>query len=242
MASHARANKMTVIGYESNIGRRRAVAQEGASANYVDRRQEILRAAAEVFKRRGFGRTTLNDVANETGIDRASLYYYFASKEELFQELVMDAVEMNLTIATAIRDGPGTAAEKLRRLVEEIMQKYASQYPVLYVLIQENLRHVAPEHSGWAARMRELTHEYENVVIELVETGRTDGTLRPIAPAWLIAYGILGTVSWTHRWFNPSRSAVSADEIGGAYAEMLLEGLVTKRSRRQRARHTGGRF
>src|SRR5215213_2915226 len=123
----------------SNIARRRAAARHGGKSRYADRRNEIAHTAAELFKRNGFQGTTLNDIAEAMGTDRASLYYYVSSKEELFQEVVSEAVHVNLAAATAIHDGPGDAPEKIRRLVEGLMISYSDYYPVLYVLIQENL-------------------------------------------------------------------------------------------------------
>ena len=40
-----------------------------------------------------------------------------------------------------------------------------------------------------------------------------------------MAYGIFGLVGWTHRWFRPAESSVSAEEIGKTYAEMVLSGI-----------------
>jgi hypothetical protein len=41
---------------------------------------------------------------------------------------------------------------------------------------------------------------------------------------WVIAYGIIGMVTWSNRWFHPDKSAVRAEEIGAACAETLLQG------------------
>ena len=210
----------------SNIARRRAAARGGGGTRYEDRRREIVEAAAGVFKRHGFRGTTLAQVADAMGTDRASLYYYVSSKEELFQEVVSEAVRVNLATATTIRDDDAPAPEKLRRLIESLMSSYADYYPVLYVLIQENLSHVAPEHSDWATEMRRVNREYERVVIDIVETGQAQGTIRDAAPAWLVAYGIIGMVGWTNRWFNPNESKVTAPEIGAAFADIVLHGLA----------------
>jgi AcrR family transcriptional regulator len=211
----------------SNIARRRAAARDDARSGYVDRRREIVDAATKVFKERGFRGTTLSHVAEAMGADRASLYYYVSSKEELFQEIVTDAVKVNLAEATAIRDAEGTAPEKLRRIIEGLMNSYAEYYPVLYVLIQENLNHVAPERSDWADDMKRVNHEYERILIDIIQTGQDDGTFRSTAPAWLLAYGIIGMVGWTNRWFNPNESPIDAPEIGAAFADTLLLGLTT---------------
>jgi TetR/AcrR family transcriptional regulator, cholesterol catabolism regulator len=219
------------VASDSNIGRRRAAARAEGRAGYEERRLEVLRTAAGVFKQRGFQGTTLNHIAEALNTDRASLYYYVGSKEELFQEIVSEAMRVNVETAVQIRDAGGRAPEILRRLIEALMVSYGEYYPVLYVLIQENLNHVAPERSGWAKEMRNINQEYEQLMIGVVEAGQRDGTLRDTAPAWLIAYGIIGMVGWTNRWFNPNRAKAGAAEIGGAFADMLLDGLVVPQSR-----------
>lgn len=209
----------------SAIAQRRATAQGYRRRAYVDRRQEIIGAAADVFKQRGFQGTTLSHVAEAMDTDRASLYYYFASKDELFQEVVDQAVSVNLETAIAIRDEGGSAVEKLRRLIVALMQSYADFYPVLYLVIQENLSHVAPERSQWASEVRAINNEFMDVLIEIVADGQRDGTLRATSPAWLEAYGVMGIVGWTNRWFNPADSTMSAAEIGEVFANMVLQGL-----------------
>ncbi len=222
---------MRAVAAESNIGRRRAAARAGGRTEYEERRQEIQRAAAQVFKERGYQGTTLNHVATALGTDRASLYYYVGSKEELFQDIVSEAMRINVKLAREIQAASGTAPEKLRRLIEALLISYEEHYPVLYVVIQENLNHVSRERFTWASEMRRINREYEQIVIDIVESGQRDGTLRATAPAWLIAYGIIGMAGWTNRWFNPNRARaanprIGAAEIGSAFADMLLVGLV----------------
>jgi AcrR family transcriptional regulator len=192
----------------SGIGRRRAAARDEGKAAYRERRAEIVLAAAAMFKRKGYRGTNLGDVADALGLDRASLYYYIGSKEELFHDVV------------------GTPAEKLRTLVVGLMNSYAESYPFLYVYIQENLNQVSRDRSAWAREMRGYNKRYENVVVDIVQAGLDDGSFRSPGPASVIAYGIIGMVAWTNRWFNPNESLVSAQQIGSAYAETLLAGLA----------------
>ncbi|RJF92466.1 TetR/AcrR family transcriptional regulator [Noviherbaspirillum saxi] len=57
------------------------------------KRQEILKAATEVFQEAGFERTSMEDIRKRAGFCKATLYSYFPSKEELFMEIVIDASE-----------------------------------------------------------------------------------------------------------------------------------------------------
>lgn len=211
---------------QSKSAGRRAAARDDATSGYADRRAEILRAAAGVFKSRGLRGSTFSHVAEALGTDRASLYYYFSSKEELFQELVSEAVRVNLDAATAVSKEKIDAPEKLRRIIEALMVSYGEFYPVLYLLIQENLSHVAPEHQDWADGIREVNRKYEKLLVRIIEQGQKDGTIRTHAPPWVLAYGIIGMVGWSNRWFNPADSELSAEEIGKAFADTVLDGLA----------------
>lgn len=211
---------------ESKIGKRRSAARDEPRMRYARRRREIVEVAAQVFKQRGYRGTSISRIADEMGVDRASMYYYVGSKEELFQEIVSEAVKLNLADAIALRDAQMPAPQKLRALVEGLMRSYAEHFPVLYVLIQENLAHVSPERSEWAEEMKKTNRSYEQIVIEIVEAGQAEGSIRATAPAWLLAYGIIGMVGWTNRWFNPQHGELGAEQIGRAFADTLLDGLA----------------
>lgn len=210
----------------SNIGQRRAAAKDDSSVAYAERREEIKRAAGELFKRHGFRGTSIGKVAEALKLDRATLYYYIGSKEELFDEVVSEAVEANLQVAQAILAGDASAPEKLHDLVTSLMRSYADHYPFLYVFIQENLSHVSGNRKTWSQKMRNVNKQYEDVVVAIIEQGIADGAFRPTAAPWVQAYGLLGMVAWTNRWFNPDESDVDAEYIGETYADLLLRGLL----------------
>lgn len=210
---------------DSGIGRRRAAARGRKDGGYAVRRAEIVRAAADVFKSNGYRGTSLADIAQAVGTERASLYYYVSSKEELLDEVVTDVVMANVETAVTIRDSPGPAPDKLRELVVGLMVSYAENFPFLYVYLQENLAHVAESRREWAEQMRQVNRRWEDAVTDIVSQGIEEGSLHPITDPRVMAYGIIGMVSWTNRWFNPERAKVDAAAIGESYARMLLSGM-----------------
>ena len=224
----------------SGIGRRRNRAQKSGSDSYQQRRREIAHAAAGVFNRKGFRGTSLGAVAAELGIDRASLYYYIGSKEELFDEVVREVTEVNVARALAIEASVDSPPEKLRALIKDLMESYGRNYPLLYIYIRENLSHVAGDRSAWAAQMKRLNRRYEESAVAIIQQGLDDGTFRALGSARVIAFGILGMVGWTNRWFVPDRSAESAAEIGDGYAELILTGLVSSGAPRRAKRVAPG--
>ncbi|OOL32255.1 hypothetical protein GQ85_08480 [Rhodococcus rhodochrous] len=217
---------MTDQDAESGIGRRRALARDSNNALYKDRRAEIIAAAATLFKKKGYRGTSLADIGKEIGADRASIYYYFGSKEEIFDTVVTDVVVNNLRVAERIRDSDKTPTSKLRELVVKLMVSYEEHYPFLYVYLQENMAHVSSERQNWAKSMRSVNRRYEKAVQEIIEQGIASGEFRSLTDPQVLAFGVMGIVSWTNRWFNPATTTVNAQAIGEAYAEILIQGLA----------------
>jgi AcrR family transcriptional regulator len=167
---------------------------------------------------------SMSAVAAELGMDRATLYYYFSSKEQMFDEIVRSVLEGNDELARRIAGSAISPNRKLRELVTSMMISYGTNYPLLYIYIREDLAHVSDTRSNWSAQMRALNRSIEQSIIDIVEQGYADGSFRRVGSARTVAYGILGMLNWTHRWFRPDRSE-PAEEVGKVFAEMVLSGL-----------------
>src|SRR3546814_105209 len=80
----------------SNISKRRSSALKEGSAEYLAKRAELLAIAANQFKTKGYRSAKLAEIGLKAGLDRATVYYYFGSKEELFRECLRSGVEANI--------------------------------------------------------------------------------------------------------------------------------------------------
>lgn len=221
MGKAALGNDSTVI------GRRRSAASKDSRASYQHRRQEVSEAAVRVFNRLGYKGASLSAVAAELGVDRATIYYYFSSKEQLFDEILRTVLEQNLALTKRIADSNMSPRRKLRELLTAFMVSYKDNYPLLYIYIREDLSQVSDKRSIWSAEMRRMNKEIEEAVIRMIEQGFADGSLRRIGSAKVVAAGLLGMLNWTHRWFRPDRAEASAEDIGNTFAELALSGLET---------------
>lgn len=213
----------------SNIGKRRAAAKAKNIDKdaYRRRRQEIAEAAARVFNRKGFRGTSISAVADELQIDRASIYYYISSKEELFDEVIREASLENVANAQRIQASDAPPVEKLNTLMRELMVSYAATYPLLYIYIREDLSHVSDKRSAWAKQMKKINRQYDDAVTSIIEEGYADGSFRDVGPARVVAFGVIGMLNWTNRWFQPETSKLPADQIGNMFAELVTAGLVS---------------
>ncbi len=220
----------------SNIGRRRAAALHQDAETYSNRRREIVEAAAHLFRKNGYASTSFNDIAAALGTDRATIYYYVASKKELLLEAVRDAVESVAKGALEIRKSNDSPPKKLHDLIVALLKSYAENYPHQYVYIQEGMA----MHKEQDTHLFKLGQLYERCLVEIVEEGMADGSFRAGGDPKIIAYGILGALNWTHRWLNP-RGRLASVQVAESFSDMFLQGLQpraisTARSSRAKTR------
>jgi AcrR family transcriptional regulator len=216
---------------KTNIGKRREANANAdtSSAFYQERRKAIIDAAAEVFLERGYEAASLNVIAEKLGTDRASLYYYFGSKQELFREIVREAAEKSVTTAEAIAAKQGPADLKLREAFQSVMEAYSDSYPYMHVFLQENFPATVGTEDAWNAESREWARRYYMAIRHIIQQGVDEGTFKPPLPIGVTTMGVLGTVNWAHRWYKPGGNLSPAD-IGDGFAKMILSGLVSSRT------------
>ncbi|MDT2007417.1 TetR/AcrR family transcriptional regulator [Rhodococcus opacus] len=215
------------------MSRRRRSAQNDSSPSYQAKRRELLQTAADVFQEKGYDAATLHDIAERFGTDRASIYYYFASKKELFQALFHDVVsgvlDENLRAAAEIAEIDIAAPEKLRRLVELQMLSYENNYPYVYLYIQEDMAKLEFQSTPWAKDMLRKTKRFEAIVSGVLEQGVAEGTFRDDVPTALMAKALFGMINWTHRWLKPGPRRVDAKQTIDAFCTLFFQGALIKR-------------
>jgi AcrR family transcriptional regulator len=213
----------------SGLSYRRRSAQVENSAAYQAKRAELLQIAGTVFKEKGFEATTLNDIAGHFGTDRAAIYYYFASKKELFQEVfhatAKKVLDENIAEAARIAATDLGARQKLRLLLEQQIQSYEKNYPYVFVYIQEDMGKVAFQKTPWAREMVRKTRRFEEIVSDIVVAGVQDGTFRDDLPVPLVLKALFGMVNWTHRWFKPGDRQGTAEQTIETFSAIFFEGF-----------------
>ena len=208
---------------KSGIEARRKAALEDGSAPYLARREEIIQAAAHVFGERGFEAATLRDVAAAMGTDRASLYYYVGSKEELLQEIVREALGRDIATAEQVKRSRASSRDKIGALITAMVNSYAVNYPHMSVYI-EDLGRISRQDSEWSIDVITRTKTYESLVHAILDKGQRDGTLRKDLSVELCALSLFGMINWMHRWYRPGVKW-SPGEVAHTYTEIFLNGF-----------------
>lgn len=208
----------------SGIGLKRVRALDTGAPAYTKRRAAVIDAAVRVLREKGYAATTISDIATAAGLDRATLYYYFRSKDDIFGVLVSDAVNRLVAEARKIAESDEDPTTQLEQLIRSLMDTYARDYPHVYLYLQEDLAKIEPTETEWRENMIECGREYERTIATVVERGIADGSFQTDADPRVITYAVTGMLSWTYRWYNPE-GEWDSDALGKTFARLVLDGL-----------------
>ena len=212
----------------SNISKRRTSALKEGSGEYLAKRTELIEVAGQQFKANGLKATTLAEIGQKAGMDRATVYYYFGCKEELFRECLRVGVEANIAACEAIfTDQTLTSGQKLRAVITQLMSAYDQYYPHMYVYISEEMSRITSEESAWAQRIISKTRTFEQIVISLISDLMKADDVRSDIAVSVAANAVFGMLNWTHRWYQPN-GAHSASEISNAFCEIFFNGMARR--------------
>lgn len=196
----------------------RFVAAEGGGAT----REQIIRAALELFAEYGYRGTSLRRLASAVGIEAGSLYNHFASKAELLADMVLFGTrELLLGVGELVAAAPLDPIERLRTAIHAHIVFYAIHREQVQVLERE----VQMLTGAYAKENHKVRAEYELLFRQILDEGIEAGCFRPEYPD-AMAKGILRLAFGTAAWFR-SDGRYSADEVADFYADVLLRGIVT---------------
>jgi len=168
-----------------------------------------LELMAEPFAARGFEATRIEDLAEATGIPKATLYYHFSGKEEILAWLLMRVLGEFRAATQEATEGPGSARDCLARVVKAELVVMAAHPVACRVLLNE---------LGRAGRIPEtataITESFHVPVRRVLEGGLRDGSLPGARDPETLASAIFGAVTLTglhylleDRTLNPTRLA-----------------------------------
>lgn len=203
------------------MGERRARQRRAQRSRRADARwNEILEGTARVFRSVGYTQATLGDVAEEVGIDRASLYYYVSNKQELLVELLAGPI-MNFEqrcLAIYEQDLPPT--EKVRLAMVSHMEVLERLYPESFIFIAERLDTIGPE----VEAIERSSRTYHLVLTNMIRDGQATGEFRSDIDPVLAMHALIGMCNWVHRWYR-AEGRLSLPDIGAGFASILIDGL-----------------
>lgn len=202
------------------------MARKTSAINIVP--QAILEAASNLFIRRGYEGTTMQDIAQELGISRSALYYYFKNKEEILVSLTEGLTVAAQQLASQVVEKGKAPDEALRELIHQ-HAKLILYRPVQFRVV-EQAEGSLPEKQRQIAESarRILLQRFTDVIQRGIETGRFR-----MVNARVAAFSIIGMCNWTAWWFKAD-GVKTAEEIAEMMADFSLHALEREEMKKDR--------
>ena len=182
------------------------------------RRTEILHAALNAFRCKGYHATTLDDIAELLGVRKTALYHYFPDKEAILYACHQEGLEEVAGIIAAARRQL-TSAEQLAYAIREHVRVMTDTLEGSSLAFETSA--LAPAHQSEVIAARD---RYEQALREIVRAGIAAGEFRTVDPK-IAVFAILGAINWIARWYTP-KGSVRPPELGAQFADTLVRGLL----------------
>jgi len=183
-------------------------------------KEKIIEYSIQLFEKKGFSETSIQDIVNSIGVTKGSFYYYFSSKEELLMDIHLRYIDELLGRQEQILADPSTSKQKLFETVYMLISSIKTKGTSARIFFRE-MRHLSDARLAQIIDKRdEFRLNVERLIREGIEIGEFRKDLNPV----IVTFGILGAANWSYQWFNPD-GKVSDREVAEIFVEMILKGI-----------------
>ena len=173
------------------------------------KRERILAAAVDLFYHQGYGKTTLEQVANELQVTKPFIYAHFASKNELLVEICSRAINL-------AHESLNRATERLETVVRDFLTAVLTHQPHAMIYSREEKELEQKDRDA----INQLRRGFDKRLVELIELGVKSGEFYA-DDVQLTALAIGGIVGWAPVWFR-ANGRLSLEQVTAYLASLAL--------------------
>jgi len=186
------------------------------SAPNGNRREDLLRVCARLFREKGFDGTSIRDVSQAAGMHSGSPFYHFKSKQEMLVAVMEQGLTEGLKHLEAVAAMRLAPAEKFRKLVRAHLETICADGHDFIPVMLYDWRSLTPAHRR---RVIALKDRYDALWQKVTDELQAQGVMPGDAQlARLFTFGVL---NWTARWYRAG-GRKSLDEIAEEASRFLL--------------------
>ena len=183
-------------------------------------RRSLVASALRLFERRGFDRTSGQEIADHARLTKGAFYHHFESKDDLLRHIQEEYLEAQLAAIEGIEAGSDDPKVRVAELIRFSLTSVAEYRAHVTIFYQER-RYLTGELFAEVTRKRDLV---EAAFAGMVADGVQRGVFRNDIDARIATFGLVGMCAWAYQWLNLS-GPLSVDEVARQFSAMVLEGL-----------------
>jgi AcrR family transcriptional regulator len=170
-------------------------------------RSDIIQAAAQIFREKGYHGTSMQDIADAVQLQKASIYHHVESKQDILFTILEQALDMLIADMRAVVDSDLSPDEKLQLAMQVYIGRLTEDSDLSTVLLLEH-RSLEDE---LRIKHNKRRDRYEILWRQMVQEGVDQGVFRPVDVS-IVAFALLGVQNWMITWFK----------VGGRYSALVL--------------------
>lgn len=185
-------------------------------------REKIRDAAVRLFAEMGYHAAPLRDIASLAGIQAASIYYHYPSKQALLVEIMDTHMRQLNTNLARILAQPGSVQERLYEAIASHIRLHTT-YKAEFFIIDTEIRALEGENRESILTLRD---QYEHLLQSLLREGIEQGVLRP-SDVKVTSYAVIAMCTEVASWFRSS-GRMTVQQVIDIYSQIITEGLLLK--------------
>ena len=192
-----------------------------------EKREAVLRTAAQMFNEKGFHATSLDEVAERLHITKPTLYYYVKNKDDILFQCVSRGLALLRDAILVVARSGGTAEDKLFAAMRQYAEIVTMDFGMCVIRVGED-----PLPLESRKKLRNMKGAIDMEFRQLIEQGIAEGSMAPCDPK-MAAFTIAGALSWIGRWYSPE-GPMHPDDIATEVINLLSFGVCHRRVERHR--------
>lgn len=188
-----------------------------------DRREELLAIAARLFVEQGYEATTLDQIAHELAIRKASIYYYVSSKEELLEAVLWKSFATMNGMIDSVRFADGGSPTEILHEVLRSHTRSIALDPIPTAVFYRAFNGLSDVRRKAVLKKRE---EYERLIRDLIRQCVDSGEFPENTDSIIASRAVLGMLNSVFIWYKPGgklKASALADRYA-SYAMAMLKG------------------
>jgi AcrR family transcriptional regulator len=194
--------------------------QENSKSEYRSVREKVLAASVKLFAEYGYHAATMRDIARMTGIQAASIYYHYPSKQALLVEIMESHMRQLNANLERIINKPQTFQQCLYEVISNHILLHTT-FKSEFFIIDTEIRALEDDNRRKILALRD---RYEDLIQGLLHEGMTQGVLRQ-TDIKISSYAIIAMCTEVAQWFR-SAGRLSVQQVVEMYFQMITEGLL----------------
>jgi AcrR family transcriptional regulator len=195
------------------------VAKRPRRNNKSNRREELLRVSARLFRQKGFDGTSIRDISSAAGMQSGSPFYHFKTKQDILVAVMEEGLTEGLRITSEVMALAVPPEDKLVRMIRTQLGTILDDAHDFVPVLHYEWRSLTPANRRRILALKDRYDAlWQDLIDELQQAGHLPGD------AQLMRLLILGAVNWTGAWYTPG-GRLSLEDVAEGAATLFLRSV-----------------